>query len=95
MKVVYQREALQELDAYLDRIRADNPDAADAASYDLEEFASGIAALPHLGIVDPETSVYERAVPDYPLIYAYQIMHAQIEIISVFHTSRSLEMRRW
>ena len=95
MRLIYRPEALREIDDYLGVIRSDNPQAADVASRDLEQFAKGILDLPNLGLRDPDADVFERVVPDYPLVIAYRVTNATIEILSVFHTARDPATRRW
>ena len=95
MKVVWTREATDDLIGVLEYIRARSPAGAAsvAAAAAIDKTEKSIAQFPRAGRLDPETGCRELIVGRFSLLMIYTVGEIA-EIIALFHTSRDSATKR-
>ena len=86
-RVVWSRDALNDLKAQLSYIAADNPDAARRVADDLRDAAAALGRLP-TGRPGRVAGVYEKSVGKLPYVIAYAPGDETLAILRVIHTAR-------
>lgn len=77
--------ALQRITDYVAR---DNPPAAHRVAQRIKIAVSKLAEHPRLGRVGRVRDTYELVIPGIPYIVAYRVRKLEVQILSVYHTSR-------
>ena len=93
-RVVWSRDALDDLKARLVYIAADNPDAALRVADVLREAAEALGRLP-TGRPGGVAGVYEKSVGKLPYVIAYVIDGDRLAIVRVIHTARDWPKGAW
>ena len=88
MKVRWLANAQRELEAELERIAAENEDAAVALADILHERTERLAKFPDMGRRGMVDGTRELVIERYPYIVPYRVKDNVVEILRVFHTSR-------
>lgn len=93
-RVVWSRDALDDLKAQLAFIAADNPDAARRVTDALGQAAEALGRLP-TGRQGRVAGVYEKSVGRLPYVIAYAIDGDSLAIVRVIHTARDWPEGGW
>ena len=88
MQVVWLKTALRNLEAELDYIAQENPQAAIQVSNRILASVDLLSDQPHLGKPGRVAGTRELLVPNTRYVIPYRLKHNRIEILRVFHTSR-------
>ena len=83
MKLVFDEEALVDLEGIYNWIAKDNPAAAKAVVERLFESTEHLAAFPHMGHAGRDAGTFEWVVPRLPYIAVYEIHPGRDEVIVV------------
>jgi len=94
MRVVWTREATEDLENVLAYNAARNPAAAASVAERIDRALDDIVLFPRSARLDPETGCREAVVRGLPLPIIYMLTGELIEIIAVFHTSRDPASKR-
>ncbi len=89
MQVKWTTAALQALEAEGDYIAEDNPRAAARVMSRLRKYSTGLKGNPFMGRTGRVEGTRELIVSDLPYILPYRIKGEEIQILTVFHTSRN------
>ena len=93
MHYVISARAAAELRDQLSYIRAENPSAAEKIAARLEELLDLLCFSPTLGIRSKGDTSYRLPVRPFPYLIFYLIDGDQINVLSIFHTSRNPDAR--
>ena len=93
-RVVWSRDALDDLKAQLAYIAADNPDAARRVADALRDAAAALGQLP-TGRPGRVAGVYEKSVGKMPYVIAYAMGDETLAILRVIHTARDWVKGAW
>ncbi len=88
MRVRWLRTALENVDAEIDYIARDNPDAADRVLSRIEEAVAHLAEHPALGRAGRVPGTRELVISDTHYIIPYRVRRNAVEILRVFHSAR-------
>ena len=86
-RVVWSRDALDDLKAQLAYITADNPDAARRVADALRDVAAALGRTP-TGRPGRVAGVYEKSVGTLPYVIAYAVDDETLAILRMIHTAR-------
>ena len=89
MRIVWTRDARDDLESLLEYIHRFSPAGAANVAARLETTIASIGEFPHAGRLDSATHVGR-----YPLLIVYLVHEDFAEIIAVFHTSRDPDTKR-
>lgn len=93
-RVVWSRDALDDLKAQLAYIAADNPDAARRVADTLLKAAAALGRAP-TGRPGRVVGVYEKSVGNLSYVIAYTIDGEALAIVRVIHTARDWPKGQW
>ena len=93
-KVVWSRDALDDLKAQLAYIASDNPVAARRVADALLKAAEALGRAP-TGRSGRVVGVYEKSVANLPYVIAYAIAEDTLAIVRVIHTARDWPKGQW
>jgi addiction module RelE/StbE family toxin len=79
---------LENVDAEIDFIARDNPDAADRVLSRIEEAVAHLAEYPAMGRAGRVPGTRELVIPDTPYVVPYRVREKTVEILRVFHAAR-------
>jgi addiction module RelE/StbE family toxin len=82
------KPAATALGAIQDNIADDNPRAAFEVTQRLRIAVTQLKARPKSGRIGRVRGTYELVIHDLPYIVAYRIKKEEVQILSVYHTSR-------
>lgn len=85
MRVVWQKGAVQDLDAVFEYIGAENPPAALTVFELIEKRVGQLADHPYLGREGRVVSTRELVVAGTPFIVAYRVGAKQVDVLAVLH----------
>ena len=88
MHVRWTEPAASALSSIQDYIANDNPRAAFEVAQRIRIAVRQLEIHPEIGRTGRVRSTYELVIPDLPYIVAYRIKKGEIQILSVYHTSR-------
>ena len=88
MKIVWLATAERDLDALIDYIAEDNPQAALRIFTTIRRSVGQLSKHPHIGRAGRVERTRELVIPKLPYIVAYTITPEEIRILAVVHTSR-------
>lgn len=88
MQVVWLKTALRNLEAELDYIAQENPQAATLVSNRILASVDLLSHQPQLGKPGRVAGTRELLVPNTRYVIPYRLKQTRIEILRVFHTSR-------
>lgn len=88
MQVLWLKTALKNLEAELDYIAQENPQAAMLVSNRILESVDLLSHQPQLGKPGRVAGTRELLVPNTRYVIPYRLKQNRIEILRVFHTSR-------
>ena len=94
MQTKWLRTALRNLDEEIAFIAAEDPQAARRTASRILEAIALLETQPGLGRPGRVAGTRELVIVDSRYLIPYRVSHQTIEILRVFHTSRSLP-RRW
>ena len=94
MQTKWLRTALRNLDEEIAFIAAEDPQAARRTASRILEAIALLETQPGLGRPGRVAGTRELVIVDSRYLIPYRVSHQTIEILWVFHTSRSLP-RRW
>lgn len=92
LRLVFSREADQDVNDIVDYISVDNPGAAEAVLRRLEKSATLLCSRPNMGMLALATGrsdMRKLSVP--PYIVFYRITDTHLQVARVLHSSRDLE----
>lgn len=89
MKIVWTRRALREIDEIFAYVAGDSRAAASALVSMIESRAEVLAGHPEIGRPGREHGTRELVLAGAPYILPYRVRDGRVEILAVFHTSRS------
>lgn len=88
MKIVWTRDAADDLEDVLNYISERSPKGAQAVAEQIAVTLDSISRFPKSGRLDEVTGCRERLAGRFSLLLVYAIGDEHIEIIALFHTSR-------
>jgi plasmid stabilization system protein ParE len=88
VRVRWLRTANRNLDAAIEYIASDDPDAAKAVYAHIRARVAELAKHPEIGKPGRVFSTRELVIEKYPYIVPYRIRAKEVQILRVFHTSR-------
>jgi addiction module RelE/StbE family toxin len=88
MKVFWSPRAASDLQAAVDYISADNPDAAERVALRIQESVAVLAALPHSGRAGFHPGTREWVFHPWPYIAVYRVTQDAVRIVRVRHAAR-------
>lgn len=87
MLIVWQKGAIQDLDAVFEFIGTDNPPAALTVFELIEKRVGQLAEHPYLGRAGRVETTRELVVAGTPFIVAYRVGENKIDILAVLHSA--------
>lgn len=88
MRVRWTAPAAHALECIQDYIAMDNPRAAFEVTLRIRSAASQLEVYPKIGRIGRVRGTYELVIHDIPYIVPYRIKNNEVQILSVYHTSR-------
>ncbi len=88
MNIRWTGPAAVALKSITDHIARDNPPAAYRVAQRIKVAVAQLAEHPRLGRVGRVRDTYELIIPGMPYIVAYRVGKLEVQILSVYHTSR-------
>ena len=88
MRIRWTSPAASALEAILDHIAADNPRAARDIAIRIDVAVRQLSEHPRSGRKGRVRGTFELVIHGMPYIVPYRIKGAEIQILSVYHTSR-------
>jgi len=88
MRIKWTEPAARALESIQDYIAKDNPSAAFDAARKIRHATVQLRDHPGLGRAGRVRGTYELVIPDLPFIVPYRIKGNEVQILSVYHTSR-------
>ena len=88
MRIVWTEPAARALESIQDYIARDNRRAAWEVGERVRQAVNQLEEFPKLGRPGRVRGTLELVVPDLPYIVPYRIKGSEIQILSVYHTSR-------
>jgi toxin ParE1/3/4 len=89
MKIVWSRQAVDDLAEVYDYIARDDPEAANAVvARIISLIKTRLPATPHMGRPGRVAGTRELVVPGTPFVLPYRVRGRHIEIIRVYHGTR-------
>ncbi len=88
MRIRWTEPAAKALDSIQDYIAKDNPQAAFEVAQRIRLAVSLLAEYPNIGRRGRVGGTYELVIHGIPYIVPYRIRKKEIQILSVYHTSR-------
>lgn len=85
MQIIWQKGAIQDLDALFEFIGSENPPAALAIFELIEKRVGQLADHPYLGRGGRVTATRELVVAGTPFIVVYRVGEKQIDVLAVIH----------
>lgn len=87
MKIVYRREALDDLDSHFTYIARDRPNAAGQVIERIRSSVECLEMFPYSGRCGSVEETYELVVPRLPYIVVYRVTE-RVEIVAIFHAAQ-------
>ncbi len=88
MRIKWTEPAARALETIQDYLARDNPHAAFDVAEKLRHATERLCDHPKLGRAGRVRGTYELVIPDLPFIVPYRIKGKEVQILSVYHTSR-------
>jgi toxin ParE1/3/4 len=88
MRIVWQREACDDLRTIVTYVREDNPDAARRIYQVIQAQVKHLAEFPYFGREGRVDKTRELIIAGLPYIVAYYLVGQEVRILAVVHTSR-------
>ncbi len=88
MKIVWLADASTDFAQLIADVHAINPAAADALDLRICSAISHLSTFPEAGRLGRVSGTRELVIIDYPYIVIYRALVAEIQILSIRHTSR-------
>lgn len=88
MRIIWTEPAARALESIQDYIARDNRRAAWEVGERVRQAVNQLEEFPKLGRPGRVRGTLELVVPDLPYIVPYRIKGSEIQILSVYHTSR-------
>jgi toxin ParE1/3/4 len=88
MRIVWQREARDDLRTIVTYVREDNPDAARRIYRVIQAQVKHLAGFPYFGREGRVAGTRELVIAGLPYIVAYYLVDQEVRILAVVHTSR-------
>lgn len=88
MRVSWLRSALSDLDAAVDYIAQENPEAAIQMYAYIRERVSNLAQFPESGRLGRVFGTRELVLDRYPYLVPYRVKNSTVEILRIFHIRR-------
>jgi len=88
MRIRWTKPAARSLESIQDYIARDNPSAAFETAQKIGYAVEQLRDHPKLGRAGRVRGIYELVIADLPFIVPYRIKNKEIQILSVYHTSR-------
>ena len=88
MRVSWLRSALSDLDAAVDYIAQENPEAAIQMYAHIRERVSNLARFPESGRPGRVFGTRELVLDRYPYLVPYRVKNNTVEILRIFHIRR-------
>jgi len=88
MRIKWTEPAARALESIQDYIARDNPSAAFDAARRIRHATVQLRYHPRLGRAGQVRGAFEPVIPDLPFILPYRIKGKEVQILSVYHTSR-------
>jgi len=88
MLIKWTEPAALALESIQDFIAKDNPPAAFDVARKIRHATEQLRDQPRLGRAGRVRGTYELVIPDLPFIVPYRIKGKEVQILSVYHTSR-------
>lgn len=88
MKIRWTVPAAKAVGSIQDYIAEDNPRAAWEVAQKIRQTIQRLATHPHLGRVGRVAGTYELVLSGLPYIVPYRVLDDEIQILTVFHSSR-------
>ncbi|MCB1675809.1 MAG: type II toxin-antitoxin system RelE/ParE family toxin [Halioglobus sp.] len=88
MRIVWTEPAARALESIQDHIARDNRRAAWEVGQRVRQAVNQLKEFPKLGRPGRVRGTQELVIPDLPYIVPYRIKGSEIQILSVYHTSR-------
>jgi len=85
MRIIWQKGAIEDLDAVFDFIGAENPPAALTVCELIERRVGQLSDHPYLGRKGRVMNTRELVVAGTPFIVAYRVANTQVDILAVLH----------
>ncbi len=88
MRIKWTEPAAKAMESIQDDIAKDNPIAAFEVAQRIRHATQQLEDHPKLGRAGRVRGTYELVIPDLPYMVPYRIKGKEIQILSVYHTSR-------
>ncbi len=88
MNIVWLEDAASQLIQIIDDIHVANPSAANAAEQRICASISHLSQFPEAGRIGRVPGTRELVIVDLPYIVVYRLHSAQVQILTIRHTSR-------
>lgn len=88
MKVVWEADALSDLEGIYAYIAQDNPDAAAETAERIVEAAGLLEAAPGIGRAGRVFGTRELVVSGTPYLIPYRVKRREVQVLRVFHASQ-------
>ncbi len=88
MQIKWTQPAAKALESIQDYIAEDNPPAAFEVAQKIRYATEQLNDHPKLGRAGRVRGTYELVIPGLPFIVPYRIKGKEVQILSVYHTSR-------
>jgi len=88
MRIKWTEPAARALEGIQDFIARDNPPAAFDVAWKIRHATQQLCDHPRRGRAGRVRGTYELVIPDLPFIVPYRIKGQEVQILSVYHTSR-------
>lgn len=85
MRIIWQKGAIQDLDAVFEFIGTDNPPAALTVCELIDKRVGQLADHPYLGREGRVATTRELVVAGTPFIVAYRVGNNQVDVLAVLH----------
>ena len=88
MRVRWLQAARRNLEAAVEYIAQDNPDAARKLYAHIRERATALTDQPNMGKPGRVFGTRELVIDKYPYLIPYRVLGDEVQVLRVFHTSR-------
>ncbi|MFQ5427690.1 MAG: type II toxin-antitoxin system RelE/ParE family toxin [Thermodesulfobacteriota bacterium] len=88
MQIKWTQPAARALESILDYIARDNPRAAFEVGRKIRHATEQLSDHPGLGSAGRVRGTYELVIAELPFIVPYRVKGKEVQILSVYHTSR-------
>lgn len=93
MRIRWTVPAARALEAIVDHVAADDPQAADGIAQRIRLAVERLGEHPKLGRTGRIRGTHELVIHGLPYVVPYGIRHREIQVLNVYHTSRKWTVR--